>query len=343
MWTFITLLPLYLLQLSSSYAVIPTEDKFGSFPPFKTVRASARVISSNLTLYRNLPLTPPFSTLHTPTSDLSLLTKGYIFFQLYPWPEQIRYGPQIFDETGQLVFFANQAGDLASFGNHGAAPCDYLGTTGTHLCAARLELHRPRKDGRQEGYKVINTNTYEPQAKEYGLAGTLTNWPDGHEFNMLPGGRSFLVPVYEPMKVDLRAYNGPKRGYVRNACMQEIDVQTGDCIFQWCFLDDHELWETYVYMLSNGVNVTHAIAGNGTKDRPWDFVHMNAIDKNEENDYLVSLRHLNQVLKIAGPQSAHNVEPGTVLWRLGGKRNEFDTGDLTFARQHHCRYVLDKG
>lgn len=81
--------------------------------------------------------------------------------------------------------------------------------------------------------------------------------------------------------------------------------------------------------------------GKGTEASGWDAWHVNSMDKNFEGDYILSTRHDDQILKIAGNNNVHGVEPGTALWRMGGKGGdiEFESDDFVFTKQHGVRYV----
>lgn len=59
--------------------------------------------------------------------------------------------------------------------------------------------------------------------------------------------------------------------------------------------------------------------------------HGNAVEKNEEGDYLLSARYLDTIFKISG-------KTGKILWRLGGYNTSFDQ-DFVFSRQHDSRWL----
>lgn len=77
--------------------------------------------------------------------------------------------------------------------------------------------------------------------------------------------------------------------------------------------------------------------GNGeSESRPWDFFHINSIDKDETGNFLISSRYANCLAYVDG-------RSGTVLWRLGGANNSFT--DLSPSQsatnitwQHHARF-----
>src|SRR5581483_5371910 len=64
---------------------------------------------------------------------------------------------------------------------------------------------------------------------------------------------------------------------------------------------------------------------------PYDYFHINSIDVAPDGDLLISARHTSTVYKLAR-------RTGEVIWRLGGKRGDFDVApDARFAWQHHVR------
>lgn len=60
---------------------------------------------------------------------------------------------------------------------------------------------------------------------------------------------------------------------------------------------------------------------------------MLSVEKDDDGSYLVSLRGPSAVYKI-------NETDGSVVWRLGGSKSDFDLGDdATFWYQHHARWL----
>lgn len=242
------------------------------------------------------------------------------------------------DNFQNLVFYGD---DLPGIQKHveDFKPCDYLGQKGRHLCwhdgLKRGVLGGPKPYGR----KAIFDETYAQVSINYTYPEDVNHtFPNSHEMRPVDDGYAFLEPTYVPREMDLTPYGGQKDGWVWDACFQEIDTETGGPNFEWCYMDYYPVWETNLFMPFEGsMNVTSDKAGHGTEDWPWDAFHINSIDKNTEGDYLVSIRHLDQVLKIAGNWNSQGLKAGDTIWRLGGKSNDFDMGDLTFSKQHAVR------
>lgn len=79
-------------------------------------------------------------------------------------------------------------------------------------------------------------------------------------------------------------------------------------------------------------------AGDGdTREDPWDFFHINSIDKDGRGNYLVSSRYMSCLAYIDG-------QTGDVLWKLGGTENSFrdlSAGAATnISWQHHARFQI---
>jgi hypothetical protein len=69
----------------------------------------------------------------------------------------------------------------------------------------------------------------------------------------------------------------------------------------------------------------------GDKGKPWDFYHINTVDKVPSGNYLVSGHFTRSMIYISGTT-------GEIHWRLGGKRNnsqDLSNGAATkFSEQH---------
>jgi len=113
--------------------------------------------------------------------------------------------------------------------------------------------------------------------------------------------------------------------YIWECAFQEVDIETGNLVFEWRASDHLNLNETY-----------HGIGPGGTKNDPFDWFHINSIEKDELGNYLISARYTHSVTYIDG-------KTGDIIWTLGGKRNDFmDLSGgfgLNFAWQHDARFI----
>ncbi|KAJ1337523.1 arylsulfate sulfotransferase [Microdochium nivale] len=163
---------------------------------------------------------------------------------------------------------------------------------------------------------------------------------DNHEFELTSDGTA-LINVYYKVTINATVVGGPEEALVHNSAFQEVDVDTGEPRFTWIASDHFSLEESL-----KDFDDDAAIGGG------WDWFHMNSIQKTPGGDYLISARHLCVLALVSG-------EDGRVLWRLGGKRNDFTDlsgssdddddddnddddgsgGATSFCFQHHARFI----
>lgn len=145
---------------------------------------------------------------------------------------------------------------------------------------------------------------------------------DMHETAVVDG-KTMLIPIYEPRAYNLERYGlDPGQGWILDGVFQEVDIETGDVLFQWNAIDHVSVEESYSLLDEDG---------GGTEDNPWDYFHINSIDKNANGDYVVSARHTNAIYKISG-------QDGSVMWRLGGSHPDIEQTNYNFSAQHDARF-----
>ncbi|HZW04670.1 MAG TPA: aryl-sulfate sulfotransferase [Anaerolineaceae bacterium] len=144
---------------------------------------------------------------------------------------------------------------------------------------------------------------------------------DLHEFEVLPNGNVLLM-IYDSQQVDLSQYvrDGRPDAQVIALVIQEIDPSK-NVVFEWRSWDHMEFRDSPVSLTQ--------------QDSDIDYVHGNSIDVDSDGNILVSSRNLNEVTKISRAT-------GEILWRLGGKANEFTfTNDQPFGHQHDARWLAN--
>lgn len=123
--------------------------------------------------------------------------------------------------------------------------------------------------------------------------------------------------------------NRPVDGWINNNLFQEIDIETGELVFEWNALDHFSVADTYM---------THPLAGYW-ESVLFDWFHINSVEKDSNGDFLVSSRHLHSLIKVDG-------KSGDVKWSLGGRHNSFrDLSDgkaTDFKWQHDGRWVSEE-
>lgn len=148
---------------------------------------------------------------------------------------------------------------------------------------------------------------------------------DLHEFQITDSGTA-LVTIYESIPFDLTAIGGPSSGWIYDCLFQEIDIVTGELLFEWRASNHYPISSTFLPLVG------------GDMSKPFDAFHMNSVDKDTRGNYLVSMRHTHTVSNING-------KTGAVLWTLGGRLNDFtdvtDSGATEFSWQHDARWRGD--
>ncbi len=147
--------------------------------------------------------------------------------------------------------------------------------------------------------------------------GVVADDTDFHDVQYLPDGRMVLMGHHR----DFRADGTPWL----DAILQVVGAR-GRAAFTWSSKGHVDPVEGYV------------LGAQGQ-----DYIHANSVEMQPNGDLVASFRNTGQVLRIA--TEAHDgFEPGDVVWRLGGERNEFTfVGDPFggFCAQHDARILPD--
>jgi hypothetical protein len=120
----------------------------------------------------------------------------------------------------------------------------------------------------------------------------------------------------ETRVMDLSAVGGMAGAAVTGTVVQHLD-QTGGLLFEWSPFDHFDITDV-------DQETRSGVAVNWT--------HGNALDLDAEGNLLVSFRSLSEITRI-------DTRTGAVLWRMGGRRNQFALNGLgpPFLRQHGVR------
>ncbi len=217
-----------------------------------------------------------------------------------------QHGPMIVDNAGRLVWFAPR-----TQGSMNLQAQSYEGKPVLTWWQGELVLPA----GYGQGEYVIAGSDYNELAHVHagnGLHGDL------HEFVITPQGTA-LFTAYKPMRQDLSAVGGSAHGSLLDSRMQEVEIATGRVLFEWSAAEHIALSESYV-------------AAPKDPGALFDFFHMNSIDVLPDGNLLLSARHTSALYKI-------DRSSGAVIWRLGGKRSDFQVQSRAkFAYQHHARH-----
>lgn len=137
-----------------------------------------------------------------------------------------------------------------------------------------------------------------------------------HDLIAEPEGSYWLL-CDETRTMDLTAVGGASDARVIGTGVQHLGAD-GELLFEWSPFDHFE--------------ITDLDPADRT-ERTVNWTHGNALDLDQEGNLLVSFRSLSEITKI-------DTRSGTVLWRMGGIRNQFrfeSAAAPAFVRQHGLR------
>ncbi|KAJ5485560.1 hypothetical protein N7539_005548 [Penicillium diatomitis] len=219
-------------------------------------------------------------------------------------------GPMILDARGELVWMKSDSATTEDFRIQRYKGQDYL----TYWEGGKVDGH-----GCGSWYMLDSAYTVQYIISPVGvMSGDL------HEFQITANSTA-LFAIYDPIPADLTSVGGPQLGWVYDGVFQEVDIETGELIFEWRASQHFPPNASYQPLGDQGHERSSA----------FDFFHINSVDKDDQGRYLVSARHAHSVFYIDGVT-------GEVLWTLGGKNNDFEdlsNGAATgFSWQHDARW-----
>ncbi|KAJ5937567.1 hypothetical protein N7454_003909 [Penicillium verhagenii] len=271
-------------------------------------------------------LAPPRLNITIPaTNDVE---KGYLF--IAPFPGQFvdpehhgprQEGPYIFRDDGELIWSGYTYYSIWAANFHKGQ------WKGQDVLYSFEGDHNPAY-GHGHGHATIFNQHYETVRE---LRAGNHKFMDKHELQVIDG-RTALIQVYQPVPADLSRWGGsPEQQWIVDAIFQELDIATGELLFEWSSLE-HVSPDEAVLPLNPG----QAGAGWNSSDA-WDYFHINSVDKDNSGDYLISARDACAVHKVNGTT-------GEIIWRLGGLNSDFKLGpNVAFCFQHHARFVSRDG
>lgn len=145
-------------------------------------------------------------------------------------------------------------------------------------------------------------------------------WTDHHDFDLLPNGNQ-RYQSYDPQVIDMSQITpgGYPTATVYGLVIQELDPSR-NILFEW------RSWDHF-FITDTNVSLTTPVI---------DYVHGNAISSDLDGNIVICSRHLDEITKI-------NRQTGAVMWRWGGKRNQFTfiNDSRGFSHQHDIRIQPD--
>lgn len=142
---------------------------------------------------------------------------------------------------------------------------------------------------------------------------------DFHEVQVMPNGDAWLMS-YDPQWVDMSVIvpGGNTHALVKGLVIQKINANK-NVVFQWRSWDHFQI-----------TDATH----ENLLDDTIDYVHGNSIEVDTDGNIIISSRNMDEITKI-------NTATGNIIWRLGGKNNQFTfiNDTIGFSHQHDARRI----
>jgi hypothetical protein len=243
------------------------------------------------------------------TAQSSSTSPGDIFTAPYNGPGQA--GPMIFEEDGNLVWFAPVPAEDA------AANLQVQELGGQPVLTWWQGYIPPQGFG--EGEEIIDNTSYQQIGRVRAGNGYKA---DLHDFHLTAQGTALLT-VFDPLQCDLSPVGGPRGAAVTDSILQEVDLKTGLVRREWHSLDHVSLSDSYSSPLT------------ASQEWPFDYFHLNSIDQLAGGTTLISARNTWAMYEL-------NTETGQVVLSIGGKHSsvKLDSGTAT-AYQHDATVLPD--
>jgi hypothetical protein len=143
---------------------------------------------------------------------------------------------------------------------------------------------------------------------------------DLHEILLTSRGTA-LITIYNQLQSDLSAVGGSPAAQVVEGIVQELALPSGRVLFEWHSLGHVGADESFTTQVTPQGNV--------------DYFHLNSIAVDSDGHLLLSARNTSTVYKL-------HRKTGQILWRLGGKKSDFQVDpEATFSFQHDVRRQRD--
>jgi hypothetical protein len=217
-----------------------------------------------------------------------------------------QYGPLIVDRTGALVWFRPLTAGLQV----------------TNFSCSRYRDEpvlvwwegKLLQSGYGQGEAVLLDRAYREVARVRAAGRSM----DMHALSLTPEGTALFTCYPETVQMDLSSIGGPRDSQVLESIIQEVDIASGRLVFEWRSLQHIP------------VDASHQPLGE-----PYDYLHVNSIQRLPDGNLLVSARHTWALYKLER-------RTGNVTWTLGGKRSQFQMGPgAQFAWQHDARQLSE--
>lgn len=238
---------------------------------------------------------------------------GYVFLDPNG-PSVDHRGPLILDAKGHLIWTSDAFETTTNLKLQEYEGAEYLTFWSGHKA------------------KTMGTGLYYMMDNNYTIAHTVDAvgqdlHGDLHEFKITKENTALLT-VYNLTNADLTGmgwFRGAN-GWITDSVFQEVDIATGELLFEWSA--SHHFKAELSFMWNP--------FGGYSDSSPFDFFHINSVEKDRNGNYLISSRHFHSIMTVDG-------KTGEILWELGGHSTDFE--DLSdgkasgFSWQHDARWI----
>jgi hypothetical protein len=247
--------------------------------------------------------------LHVPQLDVKVATNfgnGTYLFET-PGGGTTQHGLMIMDGHGQAVWFHPLPGKTFA--------ADFRAQTyeGQPVLTWWQGLVDPTTGAPAGGEWVIMDRSYKIVRTLQAPNGLGS---DEHEFLLNSTGTTAWITSIQKIGWNLSKVGGPSNGSVVDNIAQEVDLKTGNVLFEWHSLDHVPVTASYFPY---------------TPTATYDYFHLNSIEPEADGTVVMSARHTYAAYSVRGTS-------GATVWQLGGKHSSFTMGPgTTFALQHDAR------
>jgi hypothetical protein len=260
-------------------------------------RSSAAVLATFIAALATTGSASSSALADTPTAPppVTILTHGNVGhgdFFISPFGDATTYGngPEILDQNGNVVWFqpvpaGQEASDFRTQTYDGQPVLTWWQGTGF--------------GGVSTGTDYIYNSQYKQIATVKAGDGLSA---DGHEFLITPQNTALIV-AYTTATADLTSIGGPADQTVIDGVVQEINISTGQVLWQWNSAD-HVPYSQSEQPLPASAST------------PWDWLHLNAVKLDTDGNLLIDARDTWTTYKV----DRHS---GNIIWQLGGKASSF--------------------
>ncbi|MDO9407152.1 arylsulfotransferase family protein, partial [Patulibacter sp.] len=216
-------------------------------------------------------------------------------------------GAEIFDDRGKLVWFRPRAKD------------------GTSILDLKPQTYQGRpvvtfwEGVALRGYGFGSFRIVDQNMNEIGnVSPNGKGQMDFHELTLTPRDTALGIS-YKPVRGDTRSVRGGSRNdLVMRNLIQEIDPRTNKVLWEWDATKAVSPSESYLPIPRRA-------------EVAYDFIHANSVNEDTDGNILVSSRHTHTIYKV-------DKRTKKIIWRLGGKRTNFEMGPgARFAWQHDAQ------